>query len=68
MSSTRKNFADWNVGPPGMISGLDPGDFLRNFDTTNHAVTFRGDTYPLQPIVNALAELWEKARAQAAVR
>ncbi len=51
-----------------MIAGLDPGDFLRNFDTTNHAVTFRGDTYPLQPIVKALADLWEKARAQAAVR
>ncbi len=42
-SSTRRNFADSNVGPTGMIPGLDPGDFLRNFDTTNHAATFRGE-------------------------
>jgi len=53
-SSERHNFADSNVGPPGMIVGLEPGDYLRNFDTTGFAVTFRGDTYPLQPVTNAI--------------
>lgn len=67
MSSTRRNIADSNVGPPGMIGGLDPGDFLRNFDTAGFAVTFRGGTYPLRPIVDAMAELGQKARAKAAV-
>lgn len=64
-SSERRNFADQNVGPPGMISGLDPGDYLRNLDTTNMAVTFRGDAYPLQTIVAAIRELWEKAAVEA---
>jgi hypothetical protein len=34
-SSKRHNFADSNVGPPNMIVGIDPEDFLRNFDTEN---------------------------------
>jgi hypothetical protein len=65
-SSQRRNFADSNVGPPGMIVGLDPGDYLRNFDTTNAAVTFRGDSYELQPIVKAIGELWQRASVEAA--
>jgi len=64
-SSERRNFADSNVGPPGMIVGLEPGDFLRNFDTTNFAVTFRGDTYHLQPVINAIRDLWRKAAVEA---
>jgi hypothetical protein len=64
-SSQRKNFADSNVGPPGMISGLEPGDYLRNLDTTQLAVTFRGDTYLLKPILEALKELHAKAETEA---
>jgi hypothetical protein len=60
-SSDRRNFADSNVGPTGMISGLDPADYLRNFDTSKHAVTFRGDSYLLKPVVDALRELHERA-------
>jgi len=56
-SSTRKNLADSNVGPSGMIQGLEPSDCLRNLDTTQMAVTFRGDTYLLTPLVEALREL-----------
>jgi len=63
-SSERRNFADSNVGPPGMIVGLEPGDFLRNFDTTNFAVTFRGDIYYLQPVINAIRDLWRKATVE----
>lgn len=64
-SSERRNFADQNVGPPGMIAGLDPKDYLRNFDATTMAVTFRGDAYPLRPIVDAIRGLREKAAAEA---
>jgi hypothetical protein len=44
--------------------GADPGDYLRNFDTTRCAVTFRGDTYLLKPVVEALSELHAKAKAE----
>ena len=50
-SSKRHNFADSNVGPPNMIVGIDPEDFLRNFDTENFAVTFRGDVYHFRPVL-----------------
>ena len=63
-SSARRNFADSNVGPPNMIVGLDSADFLRNFDTQNFAITFRGDVYELQPISKEISELWAKARAK----
>ena len=64
-SSQRKNFVDSNVGPTGMISGLGPTDYLRNLDTTQCAVTFRGDTYLLKPLVEALSELHVRAAAEA---
>ena len=62
-SSHRRNFADSNVGPTGIIAGLDPGDYLRNFDTNKYAVTFRGDAYLLKPVADALRELHAKALA-----
>jgi len=62
-SSQRSNFADFNVGPPNMIAGVDTGDYLRNFETNKYAVTFRGDVYLLRPVVNALKELHAKAKA-----
>jgi hypothetical protein len=65
-SSQRKNFAGSNVGPPGMILGLEAGDYLRNLDTTQCAVTFRGDIYLLKPLVRALSELHVRAAAEAA--
>jgi len=67
-SSERHNFADSNVGPRPttcMIAGLDPGDYLRNFDTENFAVTYRGDEYHLRPIVDAVHALWKKAVVEA---
>ena len=65
ISSQRHNFVDENVGPTGMIVGLDPGDYLRNFDTTHCAVTFRGDIYNLQPIIDAILNLYKTAATEA---
>ena len=64
IASPRKCVADSNVGPPGMISGLDAGDYLRNLEPSKLAVTFRGDTYLLKPVVDALRELHGKAIAK----
>jgi hypothetical protein len=64
-SSERHNFADSNVGPPGMIVGLDPEDYLRNFDPVNLTITFRGDVYDMKPIVDSIQVLWQKAKVEA---
>jgi len=64
-TSKRQNFVDSNVGPTGMISGIEPQDYLRNFDPSKATVTFRGDEYQLQPIVNAILELHQRATIEA---
>ncbi len=60
-SSERCNLFDSNVGPSGikLVEGLNiqPADYLRNFDTTNFAVTFRGDVYHLHPLIDAISDL-----------
>lgn len=55
--SERRNYIDSNIGPTGFIAGADPSDFLRNYDTTLNAVTFKGTVYELQPIVDELLTL-----------
>ncbi len=65
LSSKRKNFVDSNVGPTGMISGIDPEDCLRNFDTTKNTINFRSDEYNLKPMVDAIIELHGKALIEA---
>jgi hypothetical protein len=60
-SSKRKNFIDSNIGPPGFLAGFDAEDFLRNLDTENMAVTFRGDAYNIKPVVAAIHDLWARA-------
>lgn len=60
-SSKRKNLVDSNIGASSAICGIDDGDFLRNFDTTEYAVTFRGDTYYLKPLIEALKQLHANA-------
>jgi hypothetical protein len=64
-SSKRQNFIDSNVGPPGILPNFAAEDFLRNFDTVNLTITFRGDVYHLQPIANAIQDLWQKAAIEA---
>jgi len=65
-SSSRHIFVDSNTGPSNMIVGIDPADYLRNLDTTKHAITFRGDVYPLDPIAAAIGDLWQTASVEAA--
>ncbi|MEW6455265.1 MAG: hypothetical protein AB1410_00940 [Acidobacteriota bacterium] len=60
MSSKRHNFVDSNIGLSNMIAGIDTEDFLRNFEDTTWALTFRGDKYELKPIINAIYDLYRK--------
>jgi hypothetical protein len=64
-TSKRQNFVDSNVGHTGMISDIEPQDYLRNFDPSKAALTFKGDEYQLQPIVNAILELHQRATIEA---
>ena len=67
-SSERKNLADCNIGPPGMIRGIDYGDFLRNFDTINGVITFQGHRLEVAPVERALRDLAATAAQVKVVR
>jgi hypothetical protein len=54
VSSEHRVFIDANIGPIGKINGAESGDYLRNFDHSNFALTFRGDRHDLLPIVEAI--------------
>lgn len=64
VSSEHRTFVDANIVPTSLTSGYDPGDCLRNFDPYNFTLTFRGDSYHLPPIAEAIEQLWHKATAQ----
>ncbi|CEG31458.1 hypothetical protein [Peribacillus simplex] len=56
-TSVRHNFADKLIGPTNMIQGLDQKDYFRHFDTTKGAITFNGEEYLIQPIVDELVKI-----------
>jgi hypothetical protein len=64
-SSKRRNFVDSNIAPSNMIMGIDPEDFLRNFDPTSWILTFRGDKYELKPVIEVIYNLYAKLSAEA---
>jgi hypothetical protein len=61
-SSKRHNFIDSNLGSSNMIKGIDQEDYLRNFNPENWVLTFRGDKYELEPIKNAINELYTEVK------
>ncbi len=46
--------------PHELKKSLGVDDYLRNFDTSKNAVTYRGDEYYLQPMIDAIGELHKK--------
>jgi hypothetical protein len=52
---------DSNIGPVSAISGLELDDRLRHFDPTTYTVTFRGETYHLRPIIEAIQAIHLRA-------
>ncbi|MCM3573273.1 hypothetical protein M3172_08705 [Mesobacillus subterraneus] len=62
-SSTNRNFIDSNIGPIRAFgNAFNQEDFFRNFDPELMAITFQGQTYELQPIVDELAKLHDIAK------
>ena len=47
-----------------MIVGVDPGDYLRNFETDTLSVTFQGESYHIQPVVDAVQDLLQRTEAE----
>jgi hypothetical protein len=66
VSSQHRIFVDANIARTAVIDSFssEPGDYLRNFDPTTFTVTFRGDSYHLLPIVEAIKQLRHKTRVQ----
>lgn len=65
LTSTRHGLVDANIGPPEVITWVDPQDRHRHFDPTTWTAYFRGTPYKLQPVVEALRELNPRAAALA---
>jgi hypothetical protein len=61
-ASRRHNFMDSNIGPS--ISGVDPADFMRNFDPGNWTATFQGAVYPLDPLVTEVKSIYKTAKVE----
>ncbi len=65
-ASGRRDFIDSNVSDTrSPFAEFDVKDFLRNFDTTDHALTFQGETYHLRPIMEAVKALHAAAAREA---
>jgi hypothetical protein len=65
VSSKKRVFADSCIGLANLIrghqaAGVTPEDYLRNFDPVNFAVTFRGETYQLRPIIEAIQAIHQR--------
>jgi hypothetical protein len=56
-----RTLTDSNIGPVSAISGLELDDRLRHFDPTTYTVTFRGETYHLRPIIEAIQAIHLRA-------
>jgi hypothetical protein len=59
-----RTLTDLYIGPEGAISGLELDTRLRHFDPATFTVTFRGDTYRLQPIIEAIQAIHQRATAK----
>lgn len=55
--SERRNIADRNIGPKGMIQGLDESDFARAFDPTTGEISAFGKSVNLATVMAFVSEL-----------
>jgi len=66
-TSQHRNHADYMIGPPAMISGVEPTDVFRHFDPDSGDVIFWGEHYNLSQLVEAVTTLLPIAEAQASL-
>lgn len=45
------------IGSTAAIGGLDSEDFMRSYDPATHRLSFRGETFEIVPVVEAINEL-----------
>src|SRR3989442_801219 len=55
--SPNRNIADRNIGPKGMILGLQDQEFMRGFDPTTWSITFNGESHDSLAVRRELATL-----------
>ncbi len=55
----RRNFIDSNINV--QIPGIDPTDYLRNFDSESFTLSFWGKEHPLEPVMEAIRQLHDAA-------
>jgi hypothetical protein len=58
--STSKNYISSNVGPRGFISGVDTKDMFRNYYSDENVLTFRGEEYKVQPVLDEIYRIYMK--------
>lgn len=58
--SKRKNFVDLNISPSGGISGVDSGDFARNYEIDSHTITVFGHSLDFQALYREAEGLIEQ--------
>ena len=57
-ASKSHNFLDNIIMNESGIIGANEGDFMRVFNTTKNAITFRGQVYELEPIIKEIKRLY----------
>jgi hypothetical protein len=61
-----RSFGSASTSAPDEVRGSgDPGDQMRAFDADSNTITFRGEVYQLQSIIDALADVRAKAKVEA---
>jgi len=48
-----RTYVDSNIGPLSAFAVGDPSRFMRNFDPETIVVSFRGESFEIQPVVEA---------------
>jgi hypothetical protein len=64
--SARHNFADLSIGPPSMIEGLEDSELFRFFDPRTTDVTFWGQRFNIQELIDEVSRIIPALRTEAA--
>jgi hypothetical protein len=67
-TSKRRNIVQDLIGPHNSITGIDDSDRMRAFDPSTKEFNFRGESYDLQKIVTAIAQVSAAAKAAQTTR
>jgi hypothetical protein len=58
-------YVDQNVNAHLLLKTIPPERWLRNLDTTRALLTFQGEEYPIEPVLQALKAVHKLAREEA---